>query len=345
MSPEPFNQEGAQACGGLGVGPAVSRLVLATASWGLSFPVAKALMLFQEQRLPEVGPLSQASLLLMNRMAVAALVMIALIGRRILSVNRREIAQGLELGLFGGVGMLFQTHAQTFIPASTSAFFTQFTCVFVPLAVAWRSKQLPDFRTGLACAMVLLGCAMISGFHGEAQGFGSGEWETIAAAALFTGQILALERPSYAGNDMARVAVVMFLLKAFLFLAFPLPLLWESLQAGQFAGWTDLYGNRVMWGMLCVLGLFSTAYGYATMLQWQPRVSATQAGVIYATEPVFATGWALFLPEWLSGWAGVSYGNEQLGIGFAVGAALVLSANALLIVQNRPSSGGANDPG
>ena len=313
----------------------VGRLVLATASWGLSFPLAKALMLFQEQRLPGVSALTQASLMLMNRMAMAAVVMLFLMGRQIGGLSRREIGQGVELGLYGGVGMLFQTHAQTLIPASTSAFFTQFTCIFVPLVVAWRSGCLPKARTALACAMVLLGCAMISGFHGEARSFGQGEWETIIAAALFTGQILALERSDYAGNEMARVAVVMFFVKAMLFLGFPLQPFLGAMQGGGLADWAELYGNPAMWGMLAVLGMFSTAYGYATMLRWQPFVSATQAGVIYATEPVFATTWALFLPEWISGWAGVSYANERLGLGFGLGALLVLGANALLIDQPR----------
>ena len=86
-----------------------------------------------------------------------------------------------------------------------------------------------------------------------------------------------------------------------------------------------------MWAMLSVLGVFSTAYGYGMMLLWQPRISATQAGVIYATEPVFATAWALVLPEWISGWAGVVYANERPGLGFVFGALLVLGANALLL--------------
>ena len=79
-----------------------------------------------------------------------------------------------------------------------------------------------------------------------------------------------------------------------------------------------------------------------TMNHWQPRVTSTQAGLIYATEPVFASAWALFLPGWYSGFAGIAYANERLTWQLFAGGGLILIANLLLIA--RPDQPAHGDP-
>ena len=130
---------------------AIVRLTLATAAWGLSFPTAKAVMQAQAASAPGHAEWFHAALILFNRMALATLIMLALLGARRRGFTRLEMRQGLELGLFGGLGMLLQTDAQNYIAASTSAFFTQFTCVFVPLTVALRSRRMPSLLVTAAC--------------------------------------------------------------------------------------------------------------------------------------------------------------------------------------------------
>jgi drug/metabolite transporter (DMT)-like permease len=237
--------------------------------------------------------------------------------------------------------MLLQTDAQTRIEASTSAFFTQFTSVFVPAWVALAARRKPTLRVVCASLLVVAGCAVLSGVRLSGMGFGFGEWETIFAAALFTGQILCLERPGFQGNDMRRVAVVMFAVKALVLL--PLVLANKPTDALSWGGWSALYSSPPMWVMLGVLTVFSTVYGYGTMTQWQPHVSSVQAGLIYATEPVFATLWALFLPGWFSKIAGIDYRNEVIGWAFCLGALAILLANVLVATHppQRTQSGGA----
>ena len=77
---------------------------------------------------------------------------------------------------------------------------------------------------------------------------------------------------------------------------------------GSFA----VLGNVPVVTLTLVLSLACTVYAYGTMTRWQPHVSSTQAGLIYATEPVFASAWALFLPGWYSALAGIHYPNEVL---------------------------------
>jgi drug/metabolite transporter (DMT)-like permease len=326
---------------------AVWRLILATMAWGLSFPTAKAIMLAQALAVPGRSGVFHAGLVLWVRMIFAALLMGLIFWRHVRGLRGSEIRQGVELGLYGGVGMLLQTDAQHVIPASTSAFFTQFTCIFVPLVVALRSRMFPSVWVVAASGMVLAGCAVLSGVQLGSLGFGPGEWETIAAAGLFTGQILVLERQKYRGNEMRGTAFVMFAMKALVLtpVVFGDAITVAVSGGGGFGALChqiiDVYTSPSTLVMTLLITVFSTAYGYATMIFWQPMVSSVQAGIIYATEPIFATGWALFLPGLFSAAGGFDYPNESVSAAFCWGAALILGANLLLLrPQNPPVEAG-----
>jgi hypothetical protein len=68
------------------------------------------------------------------------------------------------------------------------------------------------------------------------------------------------------------------------------------------------------------------------MNRYQRIVSASEAGIIYATEPAFASAFALFVPGWLSRLSGISYADETLNARLLWGGMLVVSANVLLAV-------------
>lgn len=320
---------------------AALRLMLATAAWGMSFATAKAIMLCQESLMTGLPAWFHAAFVLFNRMAISALLM-QLIWRPFgAALLRSEVMQGVELGLFGAFGMLLQTDAQNLIPASSSAFFTQFTCVFVPLVVSVRFQSWPSARVVIACILVLAGCFLLNSVERGALRIGFGELETILGAALFTGQILAIERVGYAANDMRRVAAVMFAVKALVLVpVMCVGVLTQRSDVGLMGTLHSVflaYGNAPLLGMTMLITLVSTLYAYLAMTRWQGSVSSTQAGLIYATEPVFATVWALFLPGWFSSLSGISYANEVLSGGFFKGALLMLAANALLLFRPHSS--------
>jgi drug/metabolite transporter (DMT)-like permease len=314
------------------VSTAIWRLTLTTAAWGLSFPTAKAVMLAQAAVLPGRPEWFHAAFILFNRMLIATIVMALLLRGKMRGFTRLEFRQGLELGIYGGLGMLLQTDAQNYIAASTSAFFTQFTCVFVPLVVALRSKRMPSTYVIIACVLVMTGCTVLNGVELGSIKLGRGEWETILGAALFTGQILCLERREFQQNDMGRAATMMFAVKGAVLLPFAL--------VGGGSGILHAYSSIGVLSMTMLLALVCTVFAYAAMTRWQRYVTSTQAGLIYSTEPIFASIWALFLPAWFSMFAHVSYANEQLTWQLFAGGALILAANLLLILRpNQPPHG------
>jgi drug/metabolite transporter (DMT)-like permease len=170
---------------------------------------------------------------------------------------------------------------------------------------------------------VIAGCAVLSGVELGKVHLGRGEIETILSAVLFTGQIITLDRPVFHGNDMRRTATVMFGMKALVLV----PLVF----AGGASGIWKAYTSMPIVVMTLVLTLICTTFAYATMVRWQPHVTSTQAGLIYATEPVFTTLWALFIPGWFSALAGIAYANEHLTPAYFLGATLILAANAIII--------------
>jgi hypothetical protein len=66
------------------------------------------------------------------------------------------------------------------------------------------------------------------------------------------------------------------------------------------------------------------------MNAWQPKITATEAGLIYCVEPVFGALMALFLPAIFSVWAGIAYLNEAATWTLLVGGGLITAANVLI---------------
>jgi drug/metabolite transporter (DMT)-like permease len=170
-------------------------LIAATAVWGLSFPFIRATWLAQVQRVPDLNSFCFAAMLAAVRFGAAGLIMAVFCLRTLRSMTRLEWEQGIGLGVFGGLGILFQMDGLAHTSASTSAFLTQFYCVLIPIWVVWRTSALPRLAVLASSVMVLAGVAILSRFDWREFRMGRGEAETLLAALFFAGQILWLERP------------------------------------------------------------------------------------------------------------------------------------------------------
>jgi drug/metabolite transporter (DMT)-like permease len=303
-------------------------LILACALWGVSFPIIKALDLEQSARLSGASKVFLASWLQLARFGLAALLLAPLLLHR--RPTRGELIQGGWLGFWGGLGMALQAWGLAYTEASTSAFLTQAYCVILPLVACLRTRRLPTARIVAATALVMAGGAILSGITLDNLRIGKGETATLAAACLFTLQILTLENPKYEGN---RGLVVTFLMCAAIAVIFlPITLLLAPapatiLAAG--ASWPAFL-------LVLTLALVCSVGAYGLMNTWQRRVSATEAGLIYTTEPVFTAAFVLFLPVLLGRLAGQSYPNESLTTALVTGGSLILAANLLMQWKRRP---------
>lgn len=314
---------------------ALAMLLLANLFWGLSFPLIKAIMLLQGQLVPAAGSWFSAIYTVAPRFVIAIAVMLALRPGDSWRATAREWRQGTLLGVFAAAGMLLQNDALQYTSASTSAFLTQFYAILIPIWIALRGRHNPGTRIWLCCALVLAGVAILGRFDlrdffspgRPGVSFGRGEWETLLCSLFFMGQILTLERRDYAGNRPEKITFVMF-----------------SVEAGIFwvlAGVTtpDLHTLVVPWtspawlGFTLALAGFCTLGSFSLMNAWQPKITATEAGLIYCVEPIFASVMALFLPALFSAWSGIDYPNEVATWTLLVGGGLVTLANVILQVK------------
>ena len=303
---------------------ALQMLILCTFFWSLSFPGMKALLLVQQGILPGAGSWFISSASVVYRFLIAGLLLLCLSLSNVRSVNRLEVEQGLWLGLFTAGGIVLQMDGLAYTSASTSAFLTQLYCVSIPVWVAVSRHHLPSLKIVICGALVLSGMAVLVRLDFRDLKLGRGELETLAASLLFTAQILCLEHPRYQANRPQCFTTVMLLAAGI----FTLPLL--VVTAPSLAACFQIYTSVPACGLLAVIVLLCTLGAFILMNRWQHHISATEAGLVYSAEPVFASVLSLFLPGIFSAWAGIAYLNESLSVPLLVGGGLVTAANVLL---------------
>ncbi len=303
---------------------AIVLLVVATLVWGLSFPLIKCLGELQRALVPGSGSWLVTVCTVAPRFLLAGAVVAAIAWWRQGRPTRAELRQGAGLALFLGLGLLLQVDGLQYTDASVSAFLTQLYAVLIPLWVALRTRRPPRRAVGAACALVVLGVGVLGRVDVAAFRLGRGEVETLLGSLFFMGQILWLERREFAGNRALPVTAAMFLAVG---AAFGIA---AVVMVPQPAVLLALAGSSAWQGLTLVLTAACTIFCFLVMNACQPRITATEAGLIYTLEPVSASVLALFLPVYLSRCTGVDYANEMLTWHLVVGGLLLTAANVLV---------------
>jgi len=309
---------------------AVLMLVFTTFLWGASFPLVKAIALAHRAVLPASGTWFITAYTVAPRFLLGSAVLLLVLWKKLRTFTRLELKQGALLGLALGTGMLFQNDGLQFTSASTSAFLTQIYSVMIPVWIAWRLRRRPPALVLLCCALVLPGVAVLGRFDFRAMHLGRGEAETLVSAVFFMMQIFLLERKEFAANRALPVTLVMFVTEAVLFSGMALGT--APSPADVLVPWT----SGPWLGFTLLLTLFCTLGAFILMNTWQPKIPATEAGLIYCVEPVFTAVMALFLPALFSAWGGFDYPNEQVTWHLLVGGGLITCANVLILLKPLP---------
>lgn len=307
---------------------ALLMLLLTNFLWGFSFPLLKAIAFEHERLVPGGGNWFVTAMSLAPRFLLGAAFMLMVSWRQLRHATASERRQGLLLGVSASLGMLFQIDGLQTISASTSAFLTQFYAVMIPVWVAVRARRVPAPMVWLACGLVLAGVAILGQFDFRSFHLGRGEAETLLSSVFFMWQILLLEEKSFAGNRVLPVTTLMFGTQAIVFCVLALAV--APAPSAVLVPWTSpaWLGFTLVLTALCTIGAF------LLMNRFQPSITATEAGLIYCTEPIFTSVLALFLPALLASWGRFTYENETLTWRLLAGGGLITAANLLL--QLRP---------
>ncbi len=309
---------------------AVLALILCCASWGITFPIIKAVMIELREQSPNGSSLFFASWIQMARFLLAGVIMFFLT-IHLKRPTALEIRQGLIIGFWGGIGMWLQADALAYTEASTSAFLTQCYCIFLPLWVAFRDRRLPGKTTIIPVTLVLVGGAILAGITADEFTLGRGELLTILSALFFTVQMLVIENPKYTKNRGRSVSLIMFVGISIIFLPI------TFFAAPSLASVIIMGSSSSIIILITIVATVCTVGSFWLMNAWQRHVTATEAGIIYTSEPVFAACYVLFLPSILASLMGHSYANETLTSKLIIGGALIITANFVVVYSRKKS--------
>ena len=339
---------------------AVCALVGVNALWGLSFPIMKSLNLQMEQffnlendSVPGSLSLAFSSGMIGMRFLISLAVLCLFCPSLVRGATRAEWRVGVYVGLFFYVGLVLQVIGLATIPASRSGFLTSLTAVFTPIFSALLFRKSFSFNVAVGVAIALFGVSILTGLVAvDSRGIGiasdaTSKWTlgdtlTTLGAVLFTCQLLIVD---YYGKRINSTAMTpgMFLAVA-LAASFTFAVLHASALSSMpnhpnhaWQSWLNLFLSPVFISIVVFLSVFCSVLAFLGMNRFQPQVTAIQASIIYSSEPVFASSWALFVPGLLGLFdTKLGYQNEAISGQLVLGGTLVLFANIVSLWPRDP---------
>ncbi len=282
-------------------------LILITLAWGATFVLIKR-------------ALNDASPLLFNavRMAVAALVLVAVYFRQLRHMSRTATAMGALAGIFLWAGYEFQTTGLQYTTPSKSAFVTGLSVILVPvfLAIVWRRMVHRWTAIGVVCALVGLYLLTVpaGGAGLNLTSINYGDLLTLGCAVSFALQIITIGRATQR-HPFPQIATVQAVVCAVL-MAITVPV-----AEKPFLLWSPV----VVWAIL-ITALICTAAAFTVQAWAQQFIPPTHTALIFALEPVFA---------WITSFLVL---GERLGGRASLGAGLILAG--VVVAELKGSSPG-----
>ncbi len=305
---------------------AASMLVVACLCWATFFTLGKN---WQQAAKTCPGGELLASLTLLGVRTVFALTLCAVFKPRLfVQPGRRVLAVGLLLGTLNCLGNILQVWGLASTSPALSGFFTSLASLWVPiLAFVWLRQPVAG-ATWAGMVLGIVGLAILGIQRGESWGIGFGDGLTVLASFAFALFILWLDRLGRTVNSTHLTFVLIAVTG--------LPTLFLSVGL---AAWQGILNPWLMWlgeilrqpavmRDVLLLTLISSMLATYLLSNYQPRVPASRAALIYLLEPVFAAALSIVV------------GHDSLSGRLLLGGVLILSGNALvelpLWLRNRP---------
>ena len=244
-------------------------LLLVTVVWGMTFPVLKV----------ATGLLSGVEITTL-RFCIAALCMLPFVR----GISFAAWRDGFWLGALALVSMAAQAYGLQFIASNRSAFLTSLYVLMVPVLGLLLGGR-PSWMIFVAAALACLGIGMMS-YDGEAHLWA--DVATLLAALAYAVYTMGM-------SARARLHKAVQLASAQVWCMAAMGLVWMLLDSGpaRVLSLPATLNMEVLLGLL-FLGALASAATFFLQALAQTHVSAEQAAIIYAMEPVFAALFAWF---------------------------------------------------
>lgn len=234
--------------------------------WGTSFVILK-------NTLDSIGVLWVLAI----RFTLAALLLGAFAGKRLLRLDPRQLRGGVLLGVTLAAAYILQTYGLKLTTPGKNAFLTAVYCVMVPFLAWGIYRRKPGLQHVLAAILCLAGIGFVSLSGGET-GVNPGDLLTLACGLFYALQIVIVEQYGGGDGDALSLSALQFGVAALICWAGALPL--EPVPAGVP---TDAWLSIAYMGFVCTgLCFFLEAWGMKV-------TPSSTAAVILTLESVFGT--------------------------------------------------------
>jgi drug/metabolite transporter (DMT)-like permease len=268
---------------------AVTALFLVASAWGATFTLVK-------QVLTLIAPEPFISL----RFTAAGLVLLA-IAIAMRKLPRAAIRPGIVLGALIFAGYWCQTRGLMTISPSRSAFLTGLYVVMVPFCDRLFFAKRVAARAWLGCVLAAAGTTLLIGGIDARAGFG--DLLTVAGAVCFAMHVILAAKYSAGVPPLGLAAV-------------------QVIVVGLAAVPPSLFVPRprltpAVIAVILFTAIVTTALAFVALMWGQSRVTATEAAVILAFEPMAASI------------TSAVFEHEPVTTGFVAGAVLIVGAMVL----------------
>ncbi|HKS25773.1 MAG TPA: DMT family transporter [Thermoanaerobaculia bacterium] len=275
---------------------AVAALFLVASAWGATFTLVKS-------ALTQIAP----EPFIVFRFAIAAAVLLIL-AFALRQMPRSVVAPGAIMGLVLFVAYWGQTRGLLTISPSRSAFLTGLYVVLVPFADRVLYKTRIPIAAWIGSALALFGTALlIGGFEARPA---IGDLLTMICAVASALHVVLSAKLSVNRPALGLAAM-------------------QVLVVGLAAAPVSAFALRVTWSRevafaIVFTAIVTTALAFVALMWGQARVTATEAAVILAFEPVAASV------------TSIAFAHEPVTPMFLTGAALILTAIVLSQLPESP---------
>lgn len=257
--------------------------------------------LFSKQLMDSMSPMS----VLAVRFISAFLVLVLIFNRKMIKCDRAALSGGLKLGVMYTVCMAFEMYGLRLIDSGVSSLIENMAIVFVPVFIAIAGKTLPQKKTMLCAVSAVIGVGFLSVTQLNISGGGLGIILTLFAAMSYAVCIILTEKVSRDGDPIT-IGIIQLGTMGVLSLI-------VSLLSGSFS----MPQTGSQWGMLLLLVLLCSCFGFTFQPVGQKYLAAETAAVFTVVNPLTASI------------MGVAVGGESFSFMKAAGYVLILGALVL----------------
>ncbi|MCR5485895.1 MAG: DMT family transporter [Lachnospiraceae bacterium] len=276
-------------------------LILVFMARGTSF-------LFSKSLLRDLSPMS----ILAVRFVMSFTILAVLFHKKLFHSDSKCIRHGMMLGLLYSICMAFEMYGLRFVDTGVSALIENMAIILVPLYVAALTRSLPKARTMAFAFLAIIGVGFLSVDQIRNDGNGLGILLVILAAMTYAVCILYTERISH-DSDPLSIGIIQLGTMGLI-----------SLSASFFTGGLGMPQNGEQWGMMLILVLLCSCFGFAFQPLGQKYLPAESAAVLTVVNPLTASV------------LGVLAAGERLTVLKLCGYVIILSVLVLYNIHSYP---------